>query len=88
MCMLMYTISTNDLSITTSRQLKHAPLCACLRVSNSWKSGKTLNNEVTAIDCHLQEMESESKSIKDAVNICPLQLLRAKSSLVALQASN
>lgn len=88
MCMLMYTIFTNDLSIATSRQVKCAHVCAWLRVSNSWKSGKTLNNEVTAIDHCLQEMESESKSIKDPVNIFPLQLLRAKSSLVGLQASD
>lgn len=88
MCMLMYTVFTNDLSIVTSRQLKHAPICAWLRVSNSWKSGKTLNNEVTAIDHCLQETESETKSIKDPVNIFPLQLLRAKLSLVTLQASD
>jgi len=42
---------------------------------------------VTAIDHCLQEMESETKSIKDPVNIFPLQLLRAKSSLVTLRAS-
>lgn len=51
-----------------------------------WRSGKTLNNG--AIDHHLQEMESETKSVKDPVIVFPLQLLRAKSSLVALQAGD
>lgn len=75
--MLMYTIVSNDLSITTSRQLKHASIYAWLRICYSWKRGKTLNNEVTAVDQCLQEMDTETKSIKDPVNIFPLQLLSA-----------